>query len=194
MIYVVKFERKENEIEIGFRQGIAVVYASVSSNLKNDEAKQKAYEQVKTALKYEQTRETPSFTVPDEEDEDGNVIEFEKFIPADPTVKEITIHGDSYVSFEDDSPSKTIELSASAIDQYSDPIEMPYEWIGANNGVLKVDNVDGTYGVSIMAGGITASINVVVHAYRAPEPSEVDLLAEYVVDVDFRVAMLELGF
>lgn len=168
MIEIVTFYRQDNEIEIGFRQGVAVVYASVSSNLTDDEAKQKAYEQAKSALEYEQTRDKPSFTIGNEVDEDDNVIEFEKFIPAEPTVKEITIHGERLISFADDSSSKTLEFVASAVDQYGKPIVPLYEWTGADNGVLTVNNVDGTYEVTASADGVTESITVTVQAYQEP--------------------------
>lgn len=195
-IEIVKFERRENEVEIGFRQGNAVVYASVPSGLTDDEAKQKAYEQATSALEYEQTRDMPSFTIDNEVDEKGNVIEFEKFIPAEPTVKEITIHGERHIAFTDDSPSKTIEFVASAIDQYGDPIETEFNWTGADNGGLTVENVDGTYEVSAAAGGVTESITVAVHAYLAPQP-EIDYeklaLYEAIAGLEERMSEVEGG-
>ena len=174
--------------------------ASVPGILSDADAKQRAYEQAKSALEYEQTRETPSFTIPDEVDEDGNVIPFETFTPAEPTVKEITIHGERHIAFTDDSPSKTNVFVASAIDQYGDPIKPLYEWTGADGGVLVVDNVDGTYDVTATAGDVTESITVTVRSYIAPSPPpqpEIDhedlALYEAIAGLEERMTQVEGG-
>ncbi|MER2170751.1 MAG: hypothetical protein ABS938_08935, partial [Psychrobacillus psychrodurans] len=91
MIDIVKFERPL----IGYRLNNAVVYASIPSDLTDAEAKQYGYEQVKSALEYEQTQDTPSI--------DGSEMEgIEEFIPEPPKAVTIKIAGERFVSFEDE--------------------------------------------------------------------------------------------
>ncbi len=191
-IEIVSFERRQHDILIGYRQNNRVVYASVSTGVDDTTAKQQGYVQVRKALAYEQTLDVPSI--------DGRDMEpIEVLVPAEPVVKEITIHGDTLIGFEDDSPSKTIAYNAIAIDQYGDPINSSIVWTGANNGVLAVDNVDGTYEVTASAGDVTASKKVTVSAYVAPTPPqpEVDYeklaLFEAIAGLETRLAQVEGG-
>lgn len=163
MIEIVSFKRKTNQIEIGYRKGDAVVYAAVNGDLSDSTAKQKGYEKVWRALEYEQTLEVPSFAIGDNTDDDGNVIEYEKFTPDKPQATRIEIEGPTSISFEDESPSKEVEYTAKAYDQYGEVIDTSIEWTGADDGVLTVENTPGTtYEVSVKAGDVTKTITVTV--------------------------------
>lgn len=187
MIEIVSFKRKNKQVEIGYRKGNAVVYAAISGVLSDAEAKQKGYEQIWRALEYEQTLDKPSFTVGDNVDDDGNVIEYEKFTPEDSKVVKISIDGPSSVYFGDESEDKIVDYEATAYDQYGEKVE-------TKSIEQTFNNKDYTQDIKFRIGEVEEVLSVSVFAYRKPEPSEVELMSEYVMDVDFRVALLELGF
>lgn len=178
MIEIVKFDRKDNRIEIGFRQGKAVVYASVPSDLTDSEAKQKAYEQVRKALEYEQTLNKPSFVVLDNVDEEGNVIPFEIFNPAEPKVNKIEIIGDRFIHFEKGQDSVTKEYAAKITDQYGEPIEKDVIWYGAENGVLTVNHEQQEIEVKAECDGVESSILVQVFPYVEPQPTAEEKISQ----------------
>lgn len=191
-IEIVTFERRQGGVMVGYRQNNRVVYALVPLDLDDMSAKQVGYEQVRKALAYEQTLEIPSF--------DGSDMEtIEVFIPSEPVVNKIKIHGDTVVYFLDESPSKTVEFVASAYDQYDEPLETEFDWTGAENGLLIVDNANGVYEVIATASGVTASITVNVRAYIAPSlpQPEVDYeklaLFEAVEGLESRLIQVEGG-
>ena len=192
LIKIVEYDRRQHDFLIGYRQNNRVVYASVPIGLDEGLAKQQGYEQVRKALAYEQTLDVPSI-------EGSDMEPIEVFTPAEPVVKEITIHGDTFVNFGDDSPSKTVEFVASAIDQYGEPIESEFNWIGVDDGILTVDNADGAYGVSATSDNVTAAINVIVHAYVAPSPPQPEIdyeklaLYEAIAGLEERMARAEGG-
>lgn len=188
MIEIVSFKRKTNQIEVGYRKGDAVVYAAVNGDLSDhDEVNQKGYEQIWRTLEYEQTLDEPSFTVDDNVDDDGNVIEYEKFTPEESKVVRIEIDGPSSIYFDGDSESQTVDYVAIAYDQYGEKVD--------DKTVEQVfDNKDYEAVVKVKIGDAEKVMKVSVFAYKEPEPNEVELMSEYVMDVDFRVAMLELGF
>jgi hypothetical protein len=94
-----------------------------------------------------------------------------RFRPVKPRYLLLNLH----ISFEDDSPSKTVEFVATAVDRYSDPIETEFNWTGAENGLLTVDNAGGTYDVTATAGDVSDSITVTVSAYSVPLPPQPEI-------------------
>lgn len=187
MIEIVKFNRKDNGIEIGYRKGIAVVYTLVSRELSDDEAKQKGYEKIWRTLEYEQMQEKPSFTVGGNADDEGNVIEYEEFTPATPKTTKVVVDGLTSITFDDVAETKIVEYKATAYDQYGEKVK-------DKTVEQSFNNEDYTQKVKVNIGEIEEVLNVRVYAYQEPQPSEVELMTDYVMDVDFRVAMLELGF
>ncbi|WP_342538436.1 hypothetical protein MKY15_20545 [Sporosarcina sp. FSL K6-1540] len=157
MIDIVIFDRPL----IGYKQNNAVVYASVPHELSDVDAKQYGYEQVKSALEYERTRDSPSI--------DGSEMgAIETFIPELPKVKALKLIGDTYVQFEEDETERTLAFTIEATDQYGDPIERDWEWTGAVDGVLTVTPIDEGLTVTVSADGVTASIDVSVYPYVEP--------------------------
>ena len=97
-------------------------------------------------------------------DEEGEV-----FIPDAPNVAKIVIEGKRVVQFTDaETGSKTVELTVGAFDQYGDPIEAELEWKDADNGVLTVNNADGSYEVAVSANGVFESLTIRVYSYQEP--------------------------
>lgn len=177
-IEIIKFERKQNIIEIGFRQGKAVVYAVVPGNLADGEAKQQAYEQVWRSLEYEQTKVKPSLTVSDDVDEEGNVIPYEQFIPEEPKVDKVEIIGDRFIHFEKGQDSVTKEYAAKITDQYGEPIEKDVIWYGADNGVLTVNHEQQEIEVKAECDGVNSSIIVQVIPCVVPEPTAEEKISQ----------------
>ena len=176
---IVHYEQRMHDKLIGYRQNNAVVYASVPSNLDDTRAKQVGYEQVRTALAYEQALDKPSI--------DGSAMEpIEVFTPAEPVTTRVKINGPSIVAFDDESADKTITYMTIAYDQYGDEvssqtIEQPF------------NNTDSNETVTATIDGVSTTLNVIVQAYREMEPSEIDILTNYVLDVDMRLVMVEMG-
>lgn len=179
MIEIVEFNRPL----IGYRQNNAVVYASVPVALSDVDAKQFGYEQVKSALEYEQTQANPSI--------DGSEMEaVETFIPELPKVKSLKIVGDTYIHFSENETERTLTFTAEATDQYGDPIECEWTWTGAVDGVLTVKPNDEALTASVSADGVTASIDVGVYPYVAPVPF-VDEMALLKARTDANSEMLD---
>ena len=159
MIEIVIFNRPL----IGYRLNNAVVYASVPDDLSDADAKQYGYEQVKSALEYEQTQTIPSI--------DGSEMTvIETFIPELPKVKTLKLIGDTYVQFAEDETERTIIFTVEATDQYGDSIEREWEWAGAIDGALTVTPVDEELTVSVSADGVTTSVDIGVYPYIASVP------------------------
>lgn len=168
MIEIVIFERPL----IGYRLNNAVVYASVPHDLTDVDAKQYGYEQVKSALEYEQTQDIPSI--------DGSeMVAIETFIPELPKVKSLKIIGDTFVQFAENETERTLAFTVEATDQYGDSIERDWEWSGAVDGVLNVTPVDEELSVIVSTDGVTASVDIGVYPYVEPvyeKPLEEQLL------------------
>lgn len=159
MIEIVKFDRPL----IGYRLNNAVVYASVPHDLTDADAKQYGYEQVKSALEYEQTQDTPSI-------DGSDMSAIEAFIPELPKVKSLKLIGDTYVQFAENETERVLTFTVEATDQYDDPIERDWTWDGAVGGVLNVTPNDGNLTVTVSAEGESASVDVGVYPYVKPVP------------------------
>lgn len=152
MIEIVKFDRPL----IGYRLNNAVVYASVPYDLTDEEAKQYGYEQVKSALEYEQTQDIPSI--------DGGEMEaIEVFVPEAPKVVSINIIGDKFVSFEDESANKITTYTAVAYDQYGEIYQEKFV-------SETIDNDNYTHVVNVKIEGVIGSLDVQVYKYVEPAP------------------------
>lgn len=165
MIDIVKFERPL----IGYRLNVAVVYASVPSEMNDVDAKQYGYEQVKSALEYEQIQDSPSI--------DGSEMEvIEEFIPEPPKAVSIKITGDRFVSFNNEAKTKTLVYTVEAIDQYSE--------VFSNYTVDETINNDTyTHTITATVGDVTNTLDVQVYKYILPvppEPSETEKLQKEV--------------
>lgn len=152
MIDIVKFERPL----IGYRLNDAVVYASVPSELNDVDAKQYGYEQVKSALEYEQTQDSPSI--------DGKEMDsIEEFIPKPPKAVAIKITGERFVSFEDETETKSLVYTVEATDQYGD--------VFSNYIVDETINNDTyTHKVTATVDNVTETLDVQVYKYVLPVP------------------------
>lgn len=154
MIEIVIFDRPL----IGYRLNKAVVYASVPDELTDVDAKQYGYEQVKSALEYEQSQVSPSI-------DGSDMTTIETFIPELPKVKSLKIIGDTYVQFVEGETERTLTFTVESTDQYDEPIERDAEWTGAVGGVLTVTPIDEELTVTVTADGVTASVDVNVYPY-----------------------------
>ena len=173
MIEIVKFERKENEILVGYRQNGRVVYASVLSKLDDATAKQRAYEQVREALIYEQTLEKPSIN--------GSEMEpIEVFTPAEPVTTSVRINGPTVFTFDDDAAENTVTFTAVAYDQYGDIVS-------TKNIERTFINDDYNENVSVTIDGVSAMLGVTIQKYREPMPT----LEEQLAEKDLRIKLLE---
>lgn len=182
MIEIVKFERPL----VGFRLNGAVVYASVPKELNDSDAKQYAYEQVRSSLEYEQSQESPSI--------DGSNLEsIEVFIPQLPKVKTIKLIGERYVSFDEGEDEKVISFEVEAIDQYGQPTVKEWVWDGASDGVLTVTSTDSIITVSVTADGMVDTLDVRVFPYVTPLPpspielSDVEILQQETADLWYEI-------
>lgn len=171
MIEIISFKRKTNQIEIGYRKGDAVVYTDVSADLSDDEAKQKGFEKSWRALEYEQTLEKPSFIVGDNVDEEGKVIEYEKFTPEEPKVVELEVLGVSEYIFPDERVNQTLTFLVVAYDQYKEPFSQ-------DEIDVKVDNRNYTKSVVAKIDGAERVLDVQISAYQKPQSSELKMLKE----------------
>lgn len=171
MIDIVKFERPL----IGYRLNDAVVYASVPSDLNDADAKQYGYEQVKSSLEYEQTQDSPSINGADME-------AIEEFVPEPPKSVTIKITGDRFVSFEDETKTKTLVYAVEAIDQYGD--------VFSNYTVDETINNDTyTHMVTATVGDVTETLDLQVYKYVLPVPPE-PTIEEQLADKDRQILEL----
>lgn len=160
MIEIVKFDQPL----IGYRQNNAVVYASVPTDLSDMEAKQYGYEQVKSALDYEQTQDRPSI--------DGSDMDaIDSFIPDSPKVKSLKIIGDNSVLFSEGEMERALFFTVEAMDQYGKPISKDWQWTSAVGGELTVTPIDENITVTASADGVTARVDIGVYPYVSPIPT-----------------------
>lgn len=186
MIEIIKFERSKNDILIGYRENNRVVYSSVPANLSDEQAKQKGYEQVRDALIYENTLEVPSI--------DGTKLKaIETFEPQIPIPIKISIQGEKKFVFVDDSHSVDLNYVVIVHDQYGDI----YSEHVKTETIL---NESYTHEVSATVDDIVKTLRVEVAKYIKPQPSEIDLLkvenenlSNYLLEVDYRLILVELG-
>lgn len=167
MIEIVKFEKSKQGITIGYRENSAVVYATVSNNLTDSEAKQKGYEQAYKALKYEANQKEPSIN-------GSKMGAIETFSPKTPRVADVQIKGDNYISFEDETARKSVNYLITAIDQYGNVFS-------ESTDSETVENKNYIHTITKTLGDITALFNINVKGYTVPTPSETELLHQ---DVD----------
>lgn len=164
MIEIVKFEKFKQEITIGFRENKSIVYATVSGELTDSEAKQKGYELVYKALQYESTQTTPSI--------DGSEMKaIEEFTPKSPKVATLQIKGSDYIVFDDETTNKSIEYVVIAVDQYGNVFSK-------TNNTEIIENKTYTHVFTKTIDSITAIFKVNVIGYVEPVPSETELLRQ----------------
>ena len=192
---VVKYETDKNVLTVGFAEDNFIVYTQLAyDNTKTkQELLQKAYEQCKSATDYEKTQEEHAF------EWDGEVGE--DFTPALPKAKSIELILDElYVQFEAGQETAEIALSADVKDQYSDNyignIEFSTTYGNISGNTLIIPSVTEYTEVVITAEieGISDTKTIRLFPYVEPQVIQLEpTIEDYLIDLDYRVSMIELG-
>lgn len=194
---IVKYEVNKGMLTVGFKEDNFVVYSQIAfyENKTREELLQEAYRQVKHAIEYEKTQDEHSFTT----DQEG-----EEFIPEHPKIKTLQLSvNKSLIQFEKNQENATVELSIRAKDQYGDDIDVNATFntsLGTIEGnILTIPSVAEYTEVVITAYVDVISDSKIIYVYpyniepAEPEPTEMDMIRDYLLDIDFRLVILELG-
>lgn len=192
---VVKYETDKNVLTVGFAEDNFIVYTQLAyDNTKTkQELLQKAYEQCKSAIDYEKTQEEHAF------EWDG--IGGEKFIPESPNAKIVELIADRYFhQFEIGQETAEIVLSVEVQDQYGDNyignIELSTTYGNISGNTLIIPSVAEYTEVVITAEieGISDTKTIQLFPYVEPQVIQPEPTVEdYLIDLDYRVSLLELG-
>lgn len=178
MIYIVKYEESENNINVGFRKYDFIVYGSIGKELVKGLSKkkvlQRVYEMVKPSIDYETERfdKQLSNSIVDKSDLKGK----EKFAPEESKVAEIICSCDkSNISFNKAGDDEVITLNSKLIDQYGEEISGDVVYssshgaIEGNTVVLK--SIDSPMEVTIISqyNNISTKLRVNVNPYKPVE-------------------------
>jgi hypothetical protein len=168
---IIKYEIDKSRLTVGFKEDVFVVYAQIPyDNTKTKEyLLQKAYEQVKSAIEYENTLTEHSFTT----DETG-----EEFTPEMPKASKVII--DNVINYFSclQTGDLTQQFTAKVYDQYGDVISKSITFsfsstpanVTLNNGLLTVGQAEGDYDLTLTASceGVTDALLIYVRKYVEP--------------------------
>lgn len=184
MIQIISYEVEKSILTVGFKVDDFVVYSSIGYDSKKTKQQllQLAYEQIKQTIDYEKKLNEPSIT----SDKVG-----EEFIPNEPELRLLRLLVDNdYIQFEEGQENAMVSLSTISKDQYNENIEVDIEittTLGTiKDNILTIPTVEEFAEATITAsvGDITCSKVIEVYPYVEPQPSEVDILDNRIVDVE----------
>lgn len=192
---IVKYEIDKNILTVGFAEDNFIVYTQLAyDNTKTkQELLQKAYEQCKSAIDYEKTQTEHAFTWDGKGGED--------FTPALPKAKSIELILDkSYMQFEAGQETAEIALSADVKDQYGDNyignIEFSTTYGNISENTLIIPSVTEYTEVVIAAEieGISDTKTIQLFPYIEPQVIQLEpTIEDYLIDLDYRLSLIELG-